>query len=114
MEATVTTTSAQAAQPSGPVPPEAAARRPELLARLRAEETVAWTRLSQTMAIGEIEEFAAKLRGLADEGHWSELRSYAETLERQAQDFDLDRLPQTLARFPEVVQALDGDETRNT
>ena len=65
------------------------------------------------MAIGEIEDFATKLKGLAEEGHWPELRAYAEALERQAQDFDLDRLPQTLGRFPDVVQALNGSNTPN-
>jgi CheY-like chemotaxis protein len=100
--------------PAGPVPPEVAVRRPELLARLHAEQRSAWPRLSQTMAIGEIEDFAAKLKGLAEEGHWPELRVYAGTLERQAQDFDLDRLPQTLGRFPEVVQALVSNGTPNS
>ncbi len=99
--------------PARPVPPEVAGRRPELLARLNAEQTSAWPRLRQTMAIGEIEDFAAKLKGLAEAGHWPELRAYAEALERQAQDFDLDRLPQTLGRFPDVVQALNGSNTPN-
>jgi len=101
------------AAPIGPAPPEVAVRRPDLLARLSVEQTSTWPRLSQTMAIGEIEDFAAKLKGLAEEGHWPELRAYAGALERQAQDFDLDRLPQTLGRFPEVVQALDGNGSPN-
>ncbi len=101
------------AAPVGPVPPEVAVRRPDLLARLKVEQTSAWSRLRQTMAIGEIEDFATKLKGLAEEGHWPDLRAYAEALERQAQDFDLDHLPQTLGRFPEVVQTLDGNDTPN-
>jgi hypothetical protein len=58
------------------------------------------------MAIGELEEFAARLAAVAEEGGWPELRSFALTLQQQAQDFDLDRLPQTLKRFPEIAQQL--------
>ena len=96
------------------MPPEVTARRPELLAKLRAEQSGAWTRLRQTMAIGEIEEFAAKLKSLAEEGHWPELHAYAVALEQQAQEFDLDRLPQTLGRFPEVTQALGDAGTKSS
>ncbi|MFO1460966.1 MAG: two-component regulator propeller domain-containing protein [Verrucomicrobiota bacterium] len=87
---------------------EVAARRPELLTQLKAEESGTWPRLTQTMAIVEIEGFAAKLKTLAEAGQWTELAAYADTLERQAQDFDLDHLPQTLARFPDMVRAVHG------
>jgi hypothetical protein len=58
------------------------------------------------MAIGEIEEFAARLVAVAEEGRWPELRDFALTLQQQAKDFDLDRLPHTLQRFGEVFQKL--------
>jgi signal transduction histidine kinase/ActR/RegA family two-component response regulator len=102
-------TTPQLAPAVGVVSPAAMARRPELLGKLRGEETTAWRRLSQTMAIGEIEEFAARLIALAQSGEWSHLRDFANTLQEQARDFDLDRLPSTLARFPEVSSQLDGD-----
>jgi len=92
--------------PSAPVSAEALAKRPELLARLREEQSTRWPRLCQTMAIGELEEFAARLVVVAEEGGWPDLRSFAVTLRQQAEDFDLDRLPQTLQRFGEVFQKL--------
>jgi hypothetical protein len=92
--------------PPAPVPAEALAKRPELLARLREEQTARWPRLCQTMAIGELEEFSARLIAVAEEGGWPDLRSFAFTLRQQAEDFDLDRLPQTLKRFPEICQQL--------
>ena len=95
-------------------PPEAQARRPELLARLREQETRAWTRLSQTMSIGEIEEFAHRLYTIADSGEWQDLHDFAAALRQQAQDFDLDRLPTTLQRFPEVCRQLERDASLPT
>ena len=58
------------------------------------------------MAIGELEEFAASLVAVAEKGAWPDLRTFAVTLRQQAEDFDLDRLPQTLRRFGEVFQKL--------
>ena len=97
-----------AAQPAeaGPVSPETLAKRRELAAKLRHEHTSVWPRLGQTMAIGEIEEFAARLTVMAEEGHWPELGALASAIQEQAQDFDLDRLPQTLQRFGEICQRL--------
>jgi signal transduction histidine kinase/ligand-binding sensor domain-containing protein/DNA-binding NarL/FixJ family response regulator len=109
-EPDVATATESAKEPTGPLPDEVVSRRPGLLESLRTEYTTAWARLVQTMPIGEIEEFAVKLRALAEEGRWPELHTYAGTLERQAQEFDLDRLPHTLARFTEVVEALSHDE----
>ena len=93
-------------KPVAEVPAEVMAKRPELLSKLSNEHAVAWPRLCQTMAIGEIEDFAVRLEALAAVGHWPELHTFASTLHQQAQDFDLDRLPQTLQRFPEVCQKL--------
>jgi CheY-like chemotaxis protein len=90
----------------GPLTAEIQARRPELLGRLRAELTTAWPRLCQTMEMGEIEQFAGRVKALADAGQWAELRAFARSLEQQVQDFDLDRLPQTLKRFPDLVEQL--------
>jgi signal transduction histidine kinase/ligand-binding sensor domain-containing protein/DNA-binding NarL/FixJ family response regulator len=94
------------AESAAAAPADAIAKRPGLLAKLREEQATVWTRLCQTMAIGEIEEFAARLQALGEAGHWPELRTFASTLQQQAQEFDLDRLPQTLQRFAEVCQRL--------
>jgi len=91
---------------SAPAPAEAVARRPELMAALREQEQTVWPRLCKTKAMTELEAFAQRLRRWAEEGHWPPLRSYAETLDQQVQEFDLSRLPQTLQRFPEVIASL--------
>ena len=98
--------SAAVAAASAPAPSEAVARRPSLVAMLREQEQTVWPRLCKTLATGEIEGFAQGLRRWAEQGHWPSLRSYAETLEQQVQEFDFSRLPQTLQRFPEVIEAL--------
>ena len=97
---------APAVAASTPVPPEAVARRPELLADLREQQQTVWPRLCKTKSVGEIEAFAQRLCRWADEGHWPPLRSYGEMLEQQAQEFDFSKLPQTLQRFPEIIASL--------
>jgi PAS domain S-box-containing protein len=82
------------------------ARRPGLVSALREQEQIVWPRLCKTRAMGEIEAFAQRLLRSAEEGQWPALRSYAETLDQQVQEFDLSRLPQTLQRFPEVIASL--------
>jgi len=53
--------------------------------------------------MGEIEAFATRVKSLADEGQWQDLGRFARALEKQVQEFDLDRLPQTLQQFPEII-----------
>jgi CheY-like chemotaxis protein len=98
--------SAQAAESTAPAPAEAVAKRPELMAALREQQQSVWPRLCKTRAMSEIEAFAQRLRRWGEEGHWPALRSYAEALDQQVQEFDLSRLPQTLQRFPEVIESL--------
>jgi PAS domain S-box-containing protein len=97
---------AAAAESSTPAPAEAVAKRPELMAALREQQQTVWPRLCKTRAMSEIEAFAQRLHRWGEEGHWPALRSYAETLDQQVQEFDLSRLPQTLQRFPEVIELL--------
>jgi len=89
-----------------PIPEAALARRPELLARLREEEQRVWPGLCKRKAMDEIEQFARRLQGWADEAQWPGLRAYAESLDQQVQEFDLDRLPKTLQGFPAMISSL--------
>jgi signal transduction histidine kinase/ligand-binding sensor domain-containing protein/CheY-like chemotaxis protein len=93
-----------------PASAEVRAKRPALLAKLREEERMAWPGISQRMEIGEIEEFAGRLKSYAQEGSFPELEAYASTLSRQADAFDVDHLPKTLQDFPAVCQAIDSVE----
>ena len=89
-----------------PVSEGALAKRPELLLKLRQEEETIWPRLCQTKAMGEIEEFAGRLQSWAQAGGWPSLDHYAARLTQQVQEFDLDRLPKTLAEFSDQVGKL--------
>jgi hypothetical protein len=77
-----------------------------LLQKLRREEQTVWPRLCETKAMDEIEEFTRRLQSWAEEGHWPALSHYAGQLDQQVQEFDLDRLPKTLAGFSELVAKL--------
>jgi hypothetical protein len=65
-----------------------------------------WPRLCQTLVMGEIEAFAARVLGLAERGGWKNLETFARTVEGQVQDFNLEALPKTLQRFPEILREL--------
>ncbi|MRR37884.1 hypothetical protein EG829_25200 [bacterium] len=77
-----------------------------MLARLREQEQRVWPGLCKRKAMDEIEQFAGRLKSWAEEAQWSALRGYAESLEQQVQEFDLDRLPKTLQGFPAIIQSL--------
>jgi len=89
-----------------PISDAALARRPELLARLRDEEQRVWPGLCKRKSMDEIEQFARRLKDWADSGQWSALRAYAENLDQQVQEFDLDLLPGTLQSFPAIIGSL--------
>ncbi len=89
-----------------PASPKAIARRPELIAKLRQEQATVWPRLCKTKVMGEIEQFAGRLRIWANEGELPGLKVYADALERQVQEFDLDRLPKSLQEFPAIIDSL--------
>jgi CheY-like chemotaxis protein/two-component sensor histidine kinase len=93
-------------QPIAPVSGETLARRPELLARLREQRQTVWPELCQSLSMNEIEQFAQRLASWAEQGQWPALREYSTSLNQQVQQFDLARLPKTLARFPEVCEGL--------
>jgi len=46
------------------------------------------------------------LKTCAEAGEWPDLQRYAETLDRQVQEFDMARLPRTLNDFPQIIAAL--------
>ena len=99
-------TAATPAPGAGAPTPEALALRPALLAQLRQELATVWPVLCKTRAMDEIEQFAARLKDAARQGHWPDLLQYAESLDQQVQEFDLTRLPKTLQRFPDVLHSL--------
>jgi signal transduction histidine kinase/DNA-binding response OmpR family regulator len=93
-----------------PISADALTGRPEILAKLREQEQQVWPKLVCTLPMPKVEEFARRLKDWAQQGEWVPLKDYAETLERQAQEFDLDKLPKTFQKFPEICRALDNAE----
>jgi signal transduction histidine kinase/ligand-binding sensor domain-containing protein/DNA-binding response OmpR family regulator len=96
-------------QPDGidnEVPDDMRSKWPELTALLREQESKVWPELSQTLEVASIEMFASWLRDLGNTYQASAVRRYGEELLEQAQHFNLEKLPQTLERFPQVIAGL--------
>ncbi len=83
----------------------AQASRPGLLAKLQEEQATVWPRLCRTMDMGEIEEFALRLKAWAEEGEFPELQAHATVLLQEVEMFDVDALPKTLQKFPSVCDS---------
>jgi len=96
---------AKAATRETPVSAEALAKRPGLLVKLQEEERTIWPGVCQRMEIGEVEEFALRLKSWGEEGAFEALQKYAAALMAQVEAFDVDRLPTTLRDFPSVCRA---------
>jgi hypothetical protein len=90
-----------------PASAEALAMRPAVLIKLREEQRAVWPGILQRMEIGEIEEFALRLKGYAGEGSFPVLQAYAARLSEQVEAFDVDHLQKTLQEFPSVCQTTD-------
>jgi CheY-like chemotaxis protein len=88
------------------VPAEVRAKWPELVAKLRAEQTGIWPDLCLTLELKPVEEFAARLRMLGETYRAQPLQRYGKELFDQAQQFDLDRLPKSLEAFPQLIAEL--------
>ena len=88
-----------------PASAEALAKRPGLLLKLQEEERSVWPGICQRMEIGEVEEFALRLKSWGEAGAFEQLRNYAGALTAQVEAFDVDRLPRTLEDFPSVCRA---------
>jgi CheY-like chemotaxis protein len=84
------------------VSPEARARRPAVLEKLRDEEVTLWPRLVRTMEMDAIEEFARRLEAGAREGGFPGLQKYAAKILEEVECFDVDHLTKTLAEFPAI------------
>ena len=85
---------------------------PELVTKLRQEEACPWPELCQTLELKLIEQFALRLQQLATTYQAPALGEYADELERQARQFEIDALPRTLERFAALIDEL-LSETRS-
>ena len=76
-----------------------------LLAELEKQKSVC-EELSQTLGIGDIENFANRMRGLGNRHDYAPLVQWSEKLSEQAATFDLDNMGQTLSEFPGLIEDL--------
>jgi signal transduction histidine kinase/ligand-binding sensor domain-containing protein/DNA-binding response OmpR family regulator len=95
-----------ASQTNDAIPAEVLAKWPELISKLRAEQSGVWPELCQTLELTLVEEFASRLRVLGEAYGALTLHRYGEELLDQAQQVELDKLPRSLEAFPNVIEQL--------
>jgi signal transduction histidine kinase/ligand-binding sensor domain-containing protein/DNA-binding response OmpR family regulator len=83
---------------------------PELLALLDQESTEVWERLCDRPNIAQIKKFAVRLEKWGSDYEALELLRFAQKLHRQADQFDLEGLFQTLRRFPRICEELAANQ----
>ena len=79
----------------------------ECIQKLRDMEENRWQPIVQAMVISDVKEFGKEICSLAAEYEVRSLYRWGETLCRQARNFEMDRLPDTLHSFPETVNNLE-------
>jgi len=89
-----------------PLAPRVIARLPELLETLEEEFTAKWKRIQKTFIINEIEDFARSLRELGEQYGFVPLENWSAELGRQAERFDMEKLPGTLNSFPRMIDEI--------
>ncbi len=89
-----------------PISSEIKAVLPELLNILENEVKNKWERVSSKFIFDEIEQFANEIKELGERYSLNVLLKWGEELYQQVIDFDMERLPQTLGHFPELVTTI--------
>ena len=83
-----------------------------MIARLRQEQASVWPRLTKTMDMGEIEEFARRLDRWAAEGQCAGLKTHATALLREVEVFVVEALTRTLSQFPAVCEEVFNQQAK--
>ncbi|MEB3887068.1 PAS domain S-box protein [Lyngbya sp. CCY1209] len=78
----------------------------ELLAKLECQEKTVWPELHRTLKMRDLQAFSDCLMDWAHAYPYAPLVDYASTLSIQLQEFDWDKIPRTVKRFPEVRRTL--------
>lgn len=79
---------------------------PELLGKLAETEATVWPTLCERMTWRDLKEFAENLHQWAEEYSCAMLLEYATLVQAQLTEFDWDRLPETIADFPQIRRSL--------
>ncbi|MSU61855.1 MAG: response regulator, partial [Pedosphaera sp.] len=88
------------------VAPGVLARWPELVAKLRAEQSGVWPELCQTLELTLVEDFASRLQALGETYGAPALCRYGQELFNQTQQVELDKLARSLEAFGEMIGQL--------
>jgi CheY-like chemotaxis protein len=88
--------------------PDIRDRLPELAGILETELMDKWKRIRSALFVDEIEAFSDQIKKLGEKLHMDMLKQWGERLQKQAGSFDMDKLPQTLDYFPELVKKIRG------
>ena len=78
----------------------------ELIIKLRREEATSWTGLCHTLKSSDLRQFIVRLDTWGTEHQCQLLTDYVHRLQEQMLAFDWGNLPQTVAEFPQIVQAI--------
>ncbi len=98
---------AAAGAPAEPAP-EVRAALPRLLAELEGQAMEEWGQLKDSFFIDRMTGFAARMSAQADAFGEPGLKAWSAQVLDQAGAFDMENLPATFRRFPEVVEAVRG------
>jgi hypothetical protein len=96
--------------PVSEVFPQKSIRIPELLTKLNQEAETSWQQLHCTMKTRDLEQFTARLQAWAEEHQSQILGEYVNTLTQQLNEFDWDKLPQTVEDFTTVIASIKRQE----
>ena len=90
------------------LPPEVKAELPHLLHILEQECRDNWSTIQKSFIITEIETFAKRIKALGAKYNVAVLTNWGDDLFKQANSFDIDRLPKTLDYFPVLITEIAG------
>lgn len=79
----------------------------ELIEKLREEEATIWPELCKTMKMRDVQGFCDRLNHWVQDYPVPALLEYAQQIDDQLEAFAWDRLPKTIAQFPELRRSLE-------
>ncbi|MBN2104070.1 PAS domain S-box protein [bacterium] len=80
----------------------------KLLKQLQHEYLPRWKGLKETFIIGEIESFANDISEMSNKARTDPLSKWSKSLLQQTASFDMEKIPDTLNKFPHLVKKMEG------
>ncbi|MDJ1176472.1 PAS domain S-box protein [Roseofilum capinflatum] len=84
--------------------------RAELFVQLEQIEQKYWLSLCQTLEIEEVEQFVDKLQEISLNYNYLPLMNYIKSLEQQLDDFNWDKIPETVLNFKTILASMSEEE----